>query len=79
MLTMLQARYDGDESTVHKILTEYREQRCRRRSTSKSVLPKEKRPDQTEHKPKRRRILTANRYEDYCYIFPQVSKVTSGS
>jgi hypothetical protein len=76
---MLQARYDGDESTVHKILTEYREQRCRGRSTIRSVLNKEKRRDQTEHKSKRRRILKANRYEDYCYTFPKVSEVTPGS
>jgi hypothetical protein len=79
MLTMLQARYAGDESTVHKILTEYREQRCRRRSITKSVRPAGKRPDQTDNKSKRRRLLTANRYEDYCYIFPQVSEVASGS
>jgi hypothetical protein len=78
MLAMLQARSSGDESTVRKILTEYREQRCRRRSTSKNVLPQEKLPDQMEQKQKRRRILTANRYDDFCYVFPQVSEVIQG-
>ena len=72
MLTMLEAHHAGDESTVEKILTEYREQRHRRRSTNKSVLPPEERPDQTE-KSKRRRLLKANRYQDHSYIFPQVS------
>jgi hypothetical protein len=69
MLSMLQARNAGDEATVHRILTEYREQRCRRRP--KSAL----RSEQTEPKAKRRRFLTANRYDDYCYTFPQVRDV----
>jgi hypothetical protein len=70
MLTMIEARNAGDEATVHRILTEYREQRCKRRS--KSALPAATRSQHTEHKAKRRRLLTANRYQDYCYVFPQV-------
>jgi hypothetical protein len=72
MLAMLQARYGGDEATVHRILTEYREQRCRRRP--KSDAPLETHAETTEHKTKRRRSLAASGHEDYCCIFPQVSQ-----
>jgi hypothetical protein len=72
MLAMLQARYAGDEPTVHRILTEYREQRCRRRP--KSDTPLEAHPETTEHKAKRRRSVTASWQEDYCRVFPQVSQ-----
>lgn len=72
MLTMLQARRAGDETTVHRILTDYREQRCRRRP--KSDVPPATHTDKTEHKAKRRRSLTENRHEDYCYTSPQVSE-----
>jgi hypothetical protein len=72
MLAMLQARYAGDESTVHRIVTEYREQRCRRRP--KSEVPLETHAEATEHKAKRRRSLTPSRHEGYCCIFPQVSQ-----
>jgi len=71
MLTMLQARHAGDEGTVHRILTEYRELRCRRRP--RSALPSENRPEQGERKEKRRKCLPATRYEEYCCLFPQVS------
>jgi 2-C-methyl-D-erythritol 4-phosphate cytidylyltransferase len=74
MLIMLQARRAGDETTVHRVLTEYREQRCRRRP--KSDVPPATDTEKTEHKAKRRRSVTANRHEDYCYMFPQVSDVT---
>ncbi|XP_021915432.1 uncharacterized protein LOC110827771 isoform X2 [Zootermopsis nevadensis] len=69
MLRMLEARNAGDEATIHAILTEYREQRCKRRP--KSTLPPGSRPEQTEQKTKRRRLSTANRHQDYCYVFPQ--------
>lgn len=76
MLIMLQARRAGDETTVHRILTDYREQRCRRRP--KNDVPPATHPGKTEHKAKRRRSLTENRHEDYRYTSPQVSEGEHG-
>ncbi|PNF19007.1 hypothetical protein B7P43_G12393 [Cryptotermes secundus] len=69
MLIMLQARSAGDETTVHRILTDYREQRCRRRP--RNDVPPATHPGKTEHKAKRRRSLTENRHEDYRCTSPQ--------
>jgi hypothetical protein len=74
---MLQARYSGDETTVHRILTEYREHRCRRRPRT-DVQP-ENLPGKTEQttKRRRRRSLTASRQDEGYCGFPQVRELLS--
>ncbi|KAJ4451290.1 hypothetical protein ANN_02751, partial [Periplaneta americana] len=76
LVTMLDARQKGDEDTVRKILSEYKEQRCRKRT--KNISLPMKRPMEVERKGKRRKLLPTNKFENYRSIMPHASTDSNG-